>query len=526
MSAVRLSTTPRQNGQRPVTTTPATDHRPDRDEHVARRPNRAPGVVAIASVVVLGSITTVIDMTAMHVAFGRLAQEFGAPIATIQWVATGYTLALATVIPVAPWVMARFGTTRAFMAALSLFTLGSVLVGLAWDIGSLVAFRAVQGLGGGLIVPVGLTIIVQAADPARLGRAMSLLGIPVLIGPIAGPVLGGWLVDHASWRWIFFLNAPIGILALVLAAAIFPKTTPQRDAHLDVWGLLMLSPGLVALIYGLVTGGGRGEFSSIEVVGSTVVGAALVIGFVTRALTTRAPLIDLRLFRRRPFATAAGTLVLFNCAYFGSMLLLPLYYQLVRGHTATEAGLLGIPQVLATGIAMQLATRMVDRVSPGKLVPIGVTVAGTGFLTFLTQVTADSPYWLVIGALVVTGVGVGMTIMPNITAATRSVPAAQVPVASAALNIIQQVTSAVGTALISVVLATSMASRVPGIADGGLGQVRELSARERQLIAADLADAFQHTYGWAVALMLLAIVPAVFIPRRQSSAATMIPGDN
>lgn len=199
-------------------------------------------VAMIALVVVLGSIMSVLDVTVVNVALNHLAQDFDAPLATIQWVATGYTLALATVIPVAAWAMGRFGTKRLYMFSIGTFAAGSVLAGLAWSAESLILFRVLQGLGGGLIMPVGMTILARASDPGRMGRTMAIMGIPILIGPLAGPILGGWLVDDVSWRWIFFINVPIGALALGLAAKIFPRDTPQPTKPLDVLGLLMLSP--------------------------------------------------------------------------------------------------------------------------------------------------------------------------------------------------------------------------------------------------------------------------------------------
>ncbi|GAA4623812.1 MFS transporter [Actinoallomurus vinaceus] len=483
----------------------------------ARPPGDGPGTMAIAMVIVLGSIMTVIDITIVNVALGRLSQEFRAPVATIQWVATGYTLALATVIPATGWAVGRFGTKRTYMASIGVFTLGSALAGLAWDTGSLIGFRALQGLGGGMITPVAMTIVIRAASPERMGRMMSVLGIPVLIGPLAGPILGGWLVDSVSWRWIFFVNVPIGALVLLLAGRIFRTETPQPGHRLDVPGLLMLSPGLAAMIYGLATGGEHGDFGSAGVFLPTALGAALVVAFVIRGLTARHPLIDLRLFRRRAFATAAVTLVFYTSAYFGSMLLLPLYYQVVRGQSATGSGLLAIPQALATGISMQIASRLIDRVPPGRLVPVGIGLASTGFLLFTTQVRADTPYRLLIVPLMLTGIGVGATIMPAMAAATRNLASEQVPGASTALNITQQVSASLGTALISVVLATAMTDRLPEVS-GGIGSVRGLPAPARQAIAPRLADAFQHTYVWAVVLMVVALVPALFLPRSRPAA--------
>ncbi|MEU6232999.1 DHA2 family efflux MFS transporter permease subunit [Kitasatospora sp. NPDC047058] len=492
----------------------------------AREPATAPGprTAAVAAVVVLGSLMTVLDTTIVNVALNRLAADFAAPLATLQWVTTGYTLALATVTPVTAWAIGRFGTRRLYLTALALFVLGSALAGAAWDAPSLIAFRAVQGLGGGMVMPVGMTVLVRASDPARTGRTMSVLGIPVLIGPLAGPVIGGWLVDEASWRWVFLVNLPIGLVALALAARLLPRDGAGTARHrLDLLGLLMLSPGLAALIYGLGTEHGNpGAAGSLL---PALGGAALVAGFAVRALTAAEPLLDLRLLARRAFAGPAATIALFGCGYFGSMLLLPLYYQLVRGQSATDVGLLGIPQALATGLTMQCAGRLADRFAPGRIVLTGAAVATAGFLGFTVQVAAGTPYWHLIAALVVMGTGVGMTLMPAMAAATRSVAPAEVPAATTLVTIVQQVAGSVGTALMSVLLAGAMADRLPAAGDGataggGLAAVHALDDGARAALAPALAEAFRDTYGWAVALLALALLPALLLSRRSAGRGT------
>ncbi|MFE2723131.1 DHA2 family efflux MFS transporter permease subunit [Kitasatospora sp. NPDC059327] len=477
-----------------------------------------PRTAAIAAVVVLGSLMTVLDTTIVNVALNHLAEDFHAPLATIQWVTTGYTLALATVTPVTAWAIGRFGTRRLYLTALALFVLGSLLAGAAWDAPSLIAFRVLQGLGGGMVMPVGMTVLVRASDPARTGRTMSVLGIPVLIGPLAGPVLGGWLVDEASWRWVFLVNLPIGALALVLAARLLPRDAAGAAAarRLDLPGLLMLSPGLAALIDGLgAEHGGPGAAGPVSLLG----GAVLVAGFVVRALTARDPLLDLRLLGRRVFAGPAATIALFGCGYFGSMLLLPLYYQLVRGQSATDVGLLGIPQALATGITMQFSGRLADRFAPGRIVLTGVAVAAAGFLGFTVQLGATTPYWHLIAALVVMGTGVGMTLMPAMAAATRGVAPVEVPAATTLVTIVQQVAGSVGTALMSVLLSAGLAERLPGAAGGGLAAVHALDPAARAALAPGLAEVFRGTYGWAVALLALAVLPALALSRRAPGGA-------
>ncbi|MGW8700536.1 DHA2 family efflux MFS transporter permease subunit [Streptomyces eurythermus] len=446
----------------------------------------------VVIVVVLGTVMSVLDMTIVNVALRRLSESFGAPLETIQWTATAYTLALAAVIPVAAWAMARIGAKRTYVLALGLFALGSLLAACAWDAASLIAFRTVQGLGGGLLQPVGMAMGMRVADRARLGRAMALLGLPILVGPVAGPVLGGWLVDAASWQWIFLINLPVGALALFLAVRLLPKDAPHAPGtgrpRLDLPGLLMLSPGLALLLYGLSHGGERGDFTAPGALLPTLAGAVLATAFVRRALTVRAPLLDLRLLRDRTFAAGVATLAPFTCGYFGSMLLGPLYWQQERGLSATAAGLLGAPVGLVVGTTMQIAARRVDRVAPRLLISAGCAVGALGMALLAWQTgTPGAAPWRIVVAGMVMGVGAGMTLMPAMTTASRELPEDRLAGASTALSINAQLAASAGTALLSVLL-------------GAAGP--------------DPAG-FRLTYAVAAALLVLAIPAALRLPARR-----------
>ena len=221
---------------------------------------------------------SILDTTVVNVAINTLSRDFSTDLATIQWIVTGYTLALATVIPVTGWAADRFGTKRLYMLSIGLFLAGSALSGAAWSAESLIAFRILQGLGGGMLMPAGMTILTRAAGPQRVGRVMAIIGVPMLLGPILGPILGGWLVDDVSWRWIFFINLPIGIAALVASLRGSSRATrPQPAERFDVLGLALLSPGLALLIYGLAQSASSGGFGSPEVWGPALTGAALLI---------------------------------------------------------------------------------------------------------------------------------------------------------------------------------------------------------------------------------------------------------
>jgi EmrB/QacA subfamily drug resistance transporter len=473
-------------------------------------------LLLIASVVVLGTIMSILDTTIVNIAIDHLSRDFDAPLATIQWVATGYLLALATVIPLTGWAADRFGTKRLYMTSLILFLAGSALSGMAWSAHSLIAFRVLQGLGGGMIMPVGMTILTHAAGPQRIGRVMSVVGAPMLLGPILGPVLGGWLVDDVSWRWIFYVNVPIGAIALVLAMRILKPDEPQPSQRLDVRGLALLSPGLALLVYGMAETATHGGIDAAQAFVPATAGILLIAAFVWHALRAENPLLDLRLFRRRTPGAAAGTMLLLAPAFFGSMLLVPLYYQVARGQTALDAGLLLIPQGVGAALTMPIAGRLVDRTGAGRIVVPGLLLIIVGMLGF-TQVGATTSFWLLGGASFVLGLGMGATMMPAMSAAYQTLARAQVARATTAFNIIQRGGGALGTALLSVVLSNQLTDRLPGSpAPGqGLAAAQGVPPAARDRIAPLVADAFGHTFVWALVLLVLALVPACFLPRRK-----------
>src|SRR3954451_15832767 len=459
-----------------------------------------------ASVVVLGTIMSILDTTIVNVAIETLGRDLHSSLSAIQWVSTGYLLALATVIPLTGWAMERFGGKRMWMLSVTLFLCGSTLCGLAWNTTSLVVFRVLQGFGGGMILPIGQAILAQAAGPQRMGRVMSVIGVPTLLGPILGPVIGGLIVDHFSWRWIFFVNLPVGVIALALAARILPASRRDTRSPLDVVGLALLSPGLVLIVYGLSEFGIQGRLAWQVLVG-LVGGALLVLAFVLHARRDQA-LIDISLFRDRAFSAASGTVFIFGVSLFGAMLILPLYYQVVRGESALAAGLLLAPQGIGAAIAMPIAGRLTDRLGAGRVVPFGVVVACLGTAVY-TQLTSTTPYVLLGVALWVRGIGLGMTMMPSMAAAYQTLERAAVPRATSTLNIIRTIGGSFGTAVLTVVLQRRIVAEIPG-ATGDLESLRGGAARA----AEPLAAAFGSTFWVAVGLTALALVPAWFLPRR------------
>ncbi|HJZ61255.1 MAG TPA: DHA2 family efflux MFS transporter permease subunit, partial [Miltoncostaeaceae bacterium] len=321
-------------------------------------------VLRVALVVVLGSIMSVLDTTIVNVALDELSKQLGSSLDQIQWVVTGYLLSLAAVIPVTGWAARRFGERRLYLTSIVVFTLGSLLCGLAWSTSSLIAFRVLQGVGGGMILPVGQMILARSAGPHRMGRVMSVITIPIVMAPILGPTIGGLVLEHLGWRWIFFINAPVGVAALIAGLRLLPRDRGSREAagRLDVVGLALLATGLVGITYGLAETGITGGLSGPRVIVPLLLGLALTTTFVLRALRIPRPLLDVRLYANRAFAAASLTMFCLGGALFGASVLMPLYFQIVRGQDAVHTGLLLAPQGVGVAISMFFSARAADRI--------------------------------------------------------------------------------------------------------------------------------------------------------------------
>jgi EmrB/QacA subfamily drug resistance transporter len=467
-------------------------------------------ILTPASVVVLGAIMTILDATIVNVALPTLGRDFHTSIATIQWVPTVYLLAFASVIPLTGWASRRLGAKRLWLVSLAAFTVGSLLAGLSWSIGALIAFRVLQGLGGGMIMPLGQMILAQAAGPKRMGRVMSIVGVPMLLAPIFGPVIGGALVDAASWRWIFFVNLPVAAVAFLLAIKLLPAGPRRDESGLDVVGAVLLPGGIALSLWGLAEVGQKGTITAPLPLAALLVGLALVACFVVHALRTANPLIDVRLFAKRGFASAAATNLALGTALFGVALLLPLYFQIVRGRSPLDTGLLLIPQGLGAACAISLAGALTDRVGARRVVPVGIALSLIGTLAY-TRIAVDSGYWYLAGALFLIGAGLGATITPSMAAAYQDLDQAEMPGATSAINVVQRIAGSLGTALLAVVLQRAIHANISGF-HGGISQAAALIQRDPEHAAPAIVDAFGTTFWVAFALTAAALVPALLLP--------------
>jgi EmrB/QacA subfamily drug resistance transporter len=480
---------------------------------VAERRPTAAGLdrptLAVAGVVTLGMIMSILDTTIVNVALDALSRDLGAGINTIQWVATGYLLSLAIVIPLAGWLAERFGSKRVWMVSVALFGVGSALCGLAPTAGTLIFFRVLQGLGGGLIAPVSMTLLAQKAGPQRIGRVMSVIGIPILLGPIMGPVIGGLIVDSTSWRWIFYVNIPIVLIALVLARRVLDDRAARADAgRLDRTGFALLSPGLGAVVFGLSETESHGGLGAPIAFGPIVAGVLLIALFIRHAMRAPRPLIDVRLFRSAEFRAAAATVFFVGAALFSGMFLLALYFQVGRGESALDAGLLIAPQGLGAALAMPFTGRLTDRIGGDRVVWAGCLVMAIGTLP-LAWVTSGTPTDLVAALLVVRGLGFGGALMPSMAAAYAPLASAEVPRATSALNAVQRVGGSLGTALVAVVLSRQLSAALPEGGAPGSDGISQVPVAVRDQFAGPLATAFAHSFAWAAAMVFLAVLPAI-----------------
>ena len=467
---------------------------------------RSHSPLTVALTVIVGSVLIGIDMTIVNIAIPQLTRDTGAPLTTIQWVVTGYTLALATVMPATAWAIARFGAKQVFLVSIGLFTVGSALVAASWSPESLIAFRVVQGMGGGFVMPASMTLALVATPSEQRGKIMAVLGLPVLIGPVVGPVVGGLLLDNLSWRWMFLINLPFGIASLLLGLRNLPKTSKGPALPLDARGLLLLPPAMALLVLGTSFAGS--SLLTAQVLLPVGGGLALIAIFSRHALRTNAPLLDIRVLKRPFTGSAAVVLFLFTSGWGAGMLLMPLYWQVVRGESATTAGLFVAPAGLAAGIAIQISGRLIDRVAPLRVIGTGLIVATAATTVLLLMMGTDTPAWMLIALWTTVAAGAGFTIMPMSTVATRALDGPAIPAMATVLGVINYIASAICIAVVSVVLTWQLAARLPNLPGEGIGPLLALDSDEFAVIAPEVAAAVQSALWVPVALMAAALIAA------------------
>jgi EmrB/QacA subfamily drug resistance transporter len=451
----------------------------------------SPQVRRAMTALIAGGIAAILDSTMVTLAIHTLSNDLHADSGTIQWVTTGYLLALAVAVPLTGWAENRWGGRRVWIAALLIFVIGSMLCAAAWSTASLIAFRVLQGFGGGLIMPLMQTLAVRAAGGRVSSRLMATVSLPIALGPILGPVIGGVILNWLSWRWLFLVNVPLIAVGLVLARAFLPADLPDRTAPhpaLDVVGLLLLAPALAGTLLGLSQLAEDGGIGHTGVLVPLVGGVALLGAFVLWAARAgnRSPIVDVRLLRLPSLLTASAVLFTAGAVLYAAMFLLPLYFQELQGMSVLNAGLLLIPQGVGALASRFVVGRLVDLFGARAVTVASFLLAALTTVPFALADHATNLWWL--GAvLLVRGFAVGALLIPSMSVAYQDVPPEGVPHATMNTRIVQQVGASFGTAIVAVVL--------------------------QGMLAHGPTAAFHTAFWWAIGITLVATIPAVALPR-------------
>src|ERR1700761_3951541 len=456
---------------------------------------------------IVGGLAAILDTTIVSIALHTLAGALHSTVSQIQWVSTGYLLALGVVIPVVGWAQARFGGKRLWMAALVVFVGGSVLCAVAWNADSLIAFRVLQGAGAGAIFPLMMTLAMRAArsvpgGSSSLGRVTATVSLPIAAGPILGPVLGGVILNWLSWRWLFLVNVPVIAVGLYLAWRYLPADAPAAKAarpRFDLAGLLLVAPGVVGVLLGLSNVSRDGGLGHADVLLPLVLGLALLAVFAAWALyrtgrgRTSPALVNARLLTSRSVGTSSAALFLAGACLYGAMFLLPLFYQELHGGNVLDAALMLIPQGVGSLLTRTVTGKLVDKIGARVVAVAGFALTVAATVPFAFAGPGTSEWWL--GAvLLVRGLGLGIVLIPVMTVAFVDISEADLPNASLTTRISQQVGGSFGVAVTAVVLQSAVSS------------------------GHSLGQAFDQAFWWTTGFTALAVAASFFLPGRRPPA--------
>jgi EmrB/QacA subfamily drug resistance transporter len=455
-----------------------------------------PEVRNVLLALIVGGIAAILDSTMVTIALHTLVVSLHSTDGAVQWVTTGYLLAMAVAIPVTGWAESRWGGKRVWMAALVLFVAGSVLCAVAWNDASLIGFRVVQGFAAGLIFPLMQTLAVRAAGGRASSSLIAAVSLPLALGPILGPVIGGVILNWLSWRWLFLVNVPVIAAGLVLAWRLLPADRPSPGtgrARLDVTGLGLLAPALAGILPGLSNLSEDGGIGHASVLIPLLAGIALLGAFIAWAGRPgdRHPVVDVRLLRLRSLGSASAVLFTAGAAMYAGLFLLPLYYQQLHGETVLNAGLLLIPQGVGSLAARFAVGKLVARLG-ARLVTIASFLLAAAATVPFALAGPHSSLWLLGAVLLIRGFGIGAVLIPPLSVAYQDVPTAGIPHATMNTRISQQVGASFGIAIVAVAL--------------------------QSLLAHGAASAFQGAFWWATGITIAALIPALALPAARAAA--------
>lgn len=480
----------------------------------------------VMAIVMLGTFMSILDSSIVNVAVPHIMAGFGVNLDEAKWIVTGYMLGYAVLMPITGWTREVAGLKRTFVWALVVFTVGSALCGMAWSNDSLIAARIIQAVGGGAIMPTGMTLITEVFEPQERGLALGIWGVGAIVAPAIGPTLGGYMVDSLGWRSIFYVNLPVGIVGVVLAQALLVEGK-TRKRPFDFVGYFSLSAFLISMLLAVSEGQSKG-WHSLFIQLNWIIAACSLLVFLAAALTNEHPILDLQLFKVRNFTLAAVLGVFRSVGLFGSTFLLPVFMQNLMGYDATRAGIALMPGALMIAVVMPIGGRLSDRMGARPLAIIGIS--GTAaFLYMLHNLSPSAEYGQIFWPLIVRGLGVGFLMAPITSAAMNAVAPEKIGMASGMLNLLQQVGGAIGIAYVEVLVERrsifhferisesvsahpALAARVEAFmhhagAASHKGMAVLAAVGKRTAAARAFDDAFLVTAG----IVLIGLVPALFL---------------
>ena len=458
-------------------------------------------IVNQAWIIVLGAIAPLLDSTMVNIAINHLAHDFNTSLSTVQWVVTGYLLAMVVAVPFTGWLAQRFGGKAVFLGAEILFGIMSLCAALSWNIDSLIVFRLIQGFSAGLITPLLTTLLVDVAGSGAMGRLMAVVGLPIMLGPIVGPIIGGLIVQYLSWRWIFFVNVPVVIIATLLIWLKLPTTAPKNArAKFDWLGVLLLAGMSASIVYGIVQASSKATFNNNTTIAYVAVGLGLIIVYVIyAALKKETAVVPLSLFKKLNFSGSMIGLFLAGVATNGPMLLLPLFFQNLRGQSVAMAGLSLLPQGIGMLLARPLVGRLIDSIGARFVTLGGLVITLVGSIPFI-YFDQSTNYWLLMVVLFIRGIGAGAITSPLMTDAFVGADHHFSGQVSIATRIMQNVGGAFGSAMLATIVVNYQSQHV-----------HTLTA---------IAISYQQGFLWAAIFTAILAIPALMLTNKLGNKST------
>ncbi|BBB92488.1 MAG TPA: DHA2 family efflux MFS transporter permease subunit [Methylomusa anaerophila] len=401
-------------------------------------------------VTIIGNFMSLLDTSIVNIAIPKMIAVFSVEAKDAQWILTAYMLTMGVMQPVSGYFCDRFGTRRMYLFSLTVFTAGSALCGMAWSNDSLVFFRILQAIGGGLIYPVTMTIVYHNFPREERYQAMSIWGLSAMVAPAIGPTLSGYLVEYWDWRLIFTINVPVGSIGYLLAALILRESVLTRKGKFDAAGFITSSLGLFCLLLALNKGAEEG-WTSAYILALLYISVASLALFVAIELTSENPLLDLTVFKSWNFTCSSFVLFSGTACMYGGLFMVPLFMENIRDYTAMQTGVLLLPAALISGLMMPVAVRIARKVGPKPVVIAGVIILGTASVPF-ANLDLDTGYYTILFVIVLRGVGLGLFLMTATTLGMNILPLAKMSRATAMKSVIRQIAGSFGIALLSTVI--------------------------------------------------------------------------